>query len=459
MSSGLSQSVTACLKLFLSRPSAVDELCSLIIKAPKALEFRGIFAKDIKFAVKILRESEFWKNQIAPNGHGFKANRFLAVQDNTETEESDLDIGYSEDEVEEPAKPPSPLPKKRRLHRKVSNSSDKGTPKKPSRVFEPSSPDQKTPSPVKVTKPSKPKPRVAPENKENQKPSNFQAPRVTPQFPVSQPSAPPSQVTDWFSDFGRIIKQALKPGSPYSKLGLDDSCDVSEVKKRWSKLILLLHPDKAPKEWRGVKELADATQAINDAKRECEKLSQSRSISKPGKPQSASFNFSTGTQNNRILEVRWSPPATNCVLDQYLVQCTYPSSMTIATVQATSDVWCALSDTDARFSRLFTYDRIVLNIYGKNPAGLGDPLIVDIPLNANSQHASQSQMMIEKIFEGLLQQTPDVARQVIERFTLDQLKQLLSCDTAKRLCSPRPVPTPIGSKSELVAKLVGIIQK
>lgn len=109
--------------------------------------------------------------------------------------------------------------------------------------------------------------------------------------PSSSSATTMNDVIDLDCDFGKIIQQALyNTQCPFKTLGLDPRNTiitgiinyythilsiimiVADVKKRWAKLILTLHPDKVPFNWKGDKSnimllLGEAVQKVNEAKK------------------------------------------------------------------------------------------------------------------------------------------------------------------------------------------------
>jgi hypothetical protein len=211
-------------------------------------------------------------------------------------------------------------------------------------------------------------------------------PRV--EVPVSAPAA------DWNTDFGRVVRQAIdnRKICPFRTLGLAPTSSMAEVKKRWAKLCLLLHPDKAPAEWKAVPELVDANQAINEAKRAIEQRVQAVALVRPQRPASHAqpFTLDKGTFGKRRVEIRWQPsPITNPreKVERYLVFIIHGGDprrrdqmLNAGSVKEGTDPFFVIVEDDQRFARFFTGTSVTVSILASNAAGNSDPLTVMVPL-------------------------------------------------------------------------------
>ena len=522
MATTLSEAAIACIKLMLSRPSAVDELASVMMKTPTLLTTQGISIKDVKQAITVISESDYWQTHVLKHGCGSKARRFLftVVDQDEVSQESELEIGFTEDERPQVSNTKksrrkkaarvsadssassgdqsmapshaSPIPKRRRILKKKnqtavgSSSSDHSqlsdnshvshaTPK-PDPTDEASLP-KRTPASYSFTggakenirptaPPASPKPASRPNPKPKPRPRPQAATRpqpppsyTIPPIPVASPDAPVG--ADWSSEFGQIVKQALTWRSdrfpcPFRALGLSaTTSNLAEVKKRWSKLILLLHPDKSPQEWRGVKALSDAAQAVNEARAECERRLTASAISRPSRPEQGQCEV-LDNNGSRVVEIRWQPPSDGHTVEKYTVLLRYPAIVTLASVNAGVYRWLAMSEVDPRYQQFFvSADRFLLHIHASNSAGLSEPLVVDVPLRA----AENDQ--VERMFEGLKQlgqQDNSELGAALDRFTVEQLKSLLRSQGAARLSFPTPPPSGLGNKNVLVERLLTLLR-
>jgi hypothetical protein len=219
-------------------------------------------------------------------------------------------------------------------------------------------------------------------------------PRVEEAEPVAEPPAP-APVADWNTDFGRLIRQAIdnRKICPFRTLGLGQSSSMAEVKKRWAKLCLLLHPDKAPAEWKTVPELVDANQAVNEAKRTIEQRFQAVALVRPQRPLShpQPFTLDKGTFGKRRVEIRWQPspvPSAREKVERYLVFIIHGNDprrrdqmLNAGSVKEGTDPFFVIVEDDQRFARFFSNtNQITVSILASNAAGNSDPLTIVVPL-------------------------------------------------------------------------------
>jgi flagellar biosynthesis GTPase FlhF len=243
------------------------------------------------------------------------------------------------------------------------------------------------------SKPSSPidrsvkKPRIDPSSEPAEKPKET-AVSPTESPPVSPPLA------DWASDFGRLVRQAIdnRRICPFRTLGLGPSSSMAEVKKRWAKLCLLLHPDKAPVEWKAVPELVDANQAVNEAKKTIEQRFQAVALVRPQKPlnHSQPYTLDKGTFGKRRVEIRWQPspvPSAREKVERYLVFIIHGNDprrrdqmLNAGSVKEGTDPFFVIVEDDQRFARFFNSNQITVSILASNAAGNSDPLTVVVPL-------------------------------------------------------------------------------
>ena len=239
---------------------------------------------------------------------------------------------------------------------------------------------------------------------ENVKPSNLEDPnakRVRVQVQVEAEGRGKGEGvvrTDWSSDFGRLIRQAIdnKRVCPFRTLGLAPGSSMSEVKKRWAKLCLLLHPDKAPMEWKSVPELVDANQAINEAKKSIEQKFQAVALSRPQRPapHPVPYTLDKGTFGKRRVEVRWIPsPISNSreKVERYLVFLMHGQDLrrrdqmlSAGSVKEGTDPFFVIVEDDQRYAKFFNSNtnggQITVSILASNAAGNSDPLTIIVPL-------------------------------------------------------------------------------
>ena len=216
-------------------------------------------------------------------------------------------------------------------------------------------------------------------------------PRIDSPQPVVPP---PTAKADWNTDFGRLVRQAIdnRKLCPFRTLGLGPTSSMAEVKKRWAKLCLLLHPDKAPGEWKTVPELVDANQAINEAKRAIEQRFQAVALVRPQRPSNHAqpFTLDKGTFGKRRVEIRWHPsPVTNPreKVERYLVFIIHGGDprrrdqmFNAGSVKEGTDPFFVIVEDDQRFARFFAQSSLTVSILASNAAGNSDPLTVLVPL-------------------------------------------------------------------------------
>ena len=221
-------------------------------------------------------------------------------------------------------------------------------------------------------------------------------PRVETAHAVPSPPAPQEspKATDWSSDFGRLVRQAIdnRRMCPFRTLGLGAASTMAEVKKRWAKLCLLLHPDKAPAEWKSVPELVDANQAVNEAKKSIEQRFHAVALVRPQRPvaHATPFTMDKGTFGKRRIEVRWTPsPVENAreKVERYLVFIVHGQDprrrdqmVNAGAVKEGTDPFFVIVEDDQRFARFFNSPQMTVSILASNAAGNSDPLTVLIPL-------------------------------------------------------------------------------
>ena len=272
---------------------------------------------------------------------------------------------------------------------------------------------------------------------------------------------------DWASDFGQIVRQALqnRGGCPFKTLGLPSNCSsAAEVKKRWSKLILLLHPDKAPADWRGNADLAEAAQAVNQARTEAEARISSAALVKPPPPVDATYSMAVSGFGGRVAEVRWQPPR-NCqpgqTIEKYVLFVKRNHQLqSVGSVKAGADPWFVLSEDDVRHKHLFAAGHLEVHIHTANAAGTSSSLIVSVPLsNSTARVVDKSLDEAERMFQGLKNLSPDQLESTLQRFKPEQLRALLRTEAAIRLSSPEPPPSGQGTKSVLINRLVELITR
>jgi len=167
---------------------------------------------------------------------------------------------------------------------------------------------------------------------------------------------------------------------------------MAEVKKRWAKLCLLLHPDKAPNEWKSVPELVDANQAINDAKKSIEQRLQATALCRPQRPtmHSNPFTVDRGNFGKRRIEIRWNPSQMTSSrerVEKYLVFLLQvgPSGrgnqmLNAGSVKEGTDPFFVLVEDDQRFAKFFNSTNVTVSVLATNGAGNSDPLTIVIPL-------------------------------------------------------------------------------
>ena len=256
-----------------------------------------------------------------------------------------------------------------------------------------SSPDQPSVSPDQPPASRKVR-RPANWHNENSPPSNTSKPpspkKLRTETNVPSVSAPSSPVPDWASDYGRLVRQAIdnRRVCPFRTLGLPLSSTMAEVKKRWAKLCLLLHPDKAPAEWKSVPELVDANQAINDAKKTIEQRMQATALSRPQKPSMHvnPFTVDRGNFGKRRIEIRWNPSQITSSrerVEKYIVFLLQQSPRTMVnagSVREGTDPFFVLVEDDQRFAKFFQNQSVTVSVLANNGAGNSDPLTIVIPL-------------------------------------------------------------------------------
>jgi hypothetical protein len=167
---------------------------------------------------------------------------------------------------------------------------------------------------------------------------------------------------------------------------------MADVKKRWAKLCLLLHPDKAPAEWKSVPELVDANQAVNEAKKTIEQRFQAVAMVRPPKPtmHAHPYTVDRGTFGKRRVEVRWNPSTTSSAkekVERYLVFIIHGSDprrrdqmLNAGSVKEGTDPFFVVVEDDQRFARFFTGTQIIISILARNAAGNSEPLTIAVPL-------------------------------------------------------------------------------
>ena len=250
---------------------------------------------------------------------------------------------------------------------------------------------------------------------------------------------------------------------PFRTLGLPPNCtSSSEVKKRWSKLILLLHPDKAPLEWRSLPELAEAAQAVNSARTEAEAQVQLKTLIRPPPPEEGAISISFSGFGGRVAEVKWQPPSNRSAsqsIEKYILFVKTPRQLIPAgTVRAGADPWFVLSEDDQRHKSYFSSPQLEVHIHTANAAGTSSALIVSISLSGGSGVTSRVTEKVdaeaERMFEGLKHLTVDQLRATLGRFKQEQLRALLRTEAAVRLSAPAPPPSGQGSKNVLIERLL-----
>jgi hypothetical protein len=166
---------------------------------------------------------------------------------------------------------------------------------------------------------------------------------------------------------------------------------MAEVKKRWAKLCLLLHPDKAPAEWKAVPELVDANQAVNEAKKSIEQRFHAAALVRPQRPlpHSTPFTLDKGTFGKRRVEIRWTPSVVENArekVEKYLVFIIHGGAgrrdqmLNAGAVKEGTDPFFVLVEDDQRFARFFAAPQLTVSILASNAAGNSDPLTISIPL-------------------------------------------------------------------------------
>ena len=515
-----SQEAVACIKLILAKPALVDEFADRCVKASdRTVVFQlpggtSITHDDIRSALSIILESAFWTSHIIPKGIGAKARRFLftAAPAAEPSSESDVEVGMSDDDdkmsvnsnagIRTPEPSPSrkkaplksrtfkpkesvpPVTKRRRLLKskartpsspssssssssaKSSGSSHSSSRGSSSSSRSSSSSDSSSVASSKSSPPTQvPIRQPATYSNVGGMKENLRPDPVKP-TPAPSPSPVQTQPMDWASDFGQIVKQALQnsSGCPFKTLGLPSSCtSVAEVKKRWSKLILLLHPDKAPVEWRGNPELAEAAQAVNQARTAAEARISSAALIKPPPPVDAVFSMAVSGFGGRVAELRWQPPK-NCsvgqTIDKYLLFIKrHPQLQSVGSVKAGADPWFVLSEDDVRHKHFFTASSLEVHIHSANAAGTSSALIVSVPLSNAPRVVDRSSDEAERMFQGLKHLTAEQLQSTLERFKPDQLRTLLRTEAAIRMSLPEPPPSGQGSKSLLISRLVELLTR
>ena len=263
----------------------------------------------------------------------------------------------------------------------------------PQNVAKPNIPkpkQQENRSPKNAPKPTSPPPAEPAAKKprmDEEKPSPVESPTASP------PATPPP--ADWTSDFGRLIRQAIdnRRTCPFRTLGLAPSTSMPEVKKRWAKLCLLLHPDKAPAEWKSVPELVDANQAVNEAKRSIEQRFQAVAMVRPPAPSAHPnpYTLDKGTFGKRRVELRWQPSMTSNSkekVDRYLVFILHGSDprrrdqmLNLGSVKEGTDPFFVIVEDDQRYARFFTgTSNLTFTVLASNAAGNSEPLTIVVPL-------------------------------------------------------------------------------
>jgi hypothetical protein len=252
--------------------------------------------------------------------------------------------------------------------------------------LQPSSSNQA--SPEKTKAPKKPRVELSREPSSDRSSPEPPAPSVEEMKPDSVP------VADWNSDFGRVLRQAIdnRKICPFRTLGLPQTSSMADVKKRWAKLCLLLHPDKAPSEWKLVPELVDANQAVNEAKKAIEQRFQAVSLVRPQRPQShpQPFTLDKGTFGKRRVEIRWTPSVVSNGrerVERYLVFIIQGGDarrrdqmLNAGSVKEGTDPFFVIVEDDQRFARFFNSTSITVSILATNAAGNSDPLTILVPL-------------------------------------------------------------------------------
>jgi hypothetical protein len=168
---------------------------------------------------------------------------------------------------------------------------------------------------------------------------------------------------------------------------------MADVKKRWAKLCLLLHPDKAPAEWKAVPELIDANQAINEAKKLIEQRLQAVALVRPQKPgmHKEPFTLDRGNFGKRRVEIRWHPSPMESSrerVEKYFVYLLAPNAnknrrdqmFNAGSVKEGTDPYFVIVEDDQRYTRFFHGGKVTVSIIAVNAAGNSEPLTIIVPL-------------------------------------------------------------------------------